>query len=300
MNTQKTDLNERNAENKKRKGFFAESLHVGVASQFGGAAVNLTLSILKIYIGLRTNCISILSDGYNNMGDFGGNVIGAVGIGLSGKKPSEKYPHGLGRLEDLVTFLMLIVFAIVGFYFVYSSVERLFFHPPIMFAWWSFGVVAATAAVKAAMYFGYAAAYRRFPSPVIRANMLDSLLDTAITLMTLLSYGLSAISAFQFDSLFGIIIGVTILVSIVKSAVRTLKKLIGDDTATDKAVEILSDAGVKAEVLSAESYGRRIEADVKTCGAEIPQEQIDVLNKNNLYIRIVAENSADGGEKEKL
>ena len=188
---------------------------VGILSQVFGGIINVALCSVKFYIGTLTNCISILQDGFNNLGDVVGNIAGGVGVGLAGKKPTEKYPHGFGRLEEVATFLMYVIYLIVGVLFIYKSVDRLFFHPPIFFMWWSFIVVAITMVVKIGMFFGYWASYKVNKSPVIKADMIDSLQDVGITAMTLLSYGVSALSTAPVDAIIGIAIGVFIIISII-------------------------------------------------------------------------------------
>ena len=48
----------------------------GILSQVFGGIVNVALCSVKFYIGTLTNCISILQDGFNNLGDVVGNVAG--------------------------------------------------------------------------------------------------------------------------------------------------------------------------------------------------------------------------------
>lgn len=238
------------------------SIKIGVGAQVWGGTLNAALAAVKIYIGLTTNCVSVLTDGYNNAADAVGNVCGGVGVALSGKKPTRKYPHGFGRVEDIVTLFMLLVFAIIGFYFIYSSVERLFFRPPIMFSLWSAIVVFATALVKAAMAVGFAASYKKCASPIIRANMLDSILDACVSAMTATAYVLSAKGILPADAIIGIIIGTVIFVSMTKSFIQTLNRLIGDDTAQEEVAKALSARGIRFGEMNVHSYGRRIEGIV--------------------------------------
>ena len=54
--------------------------------------VNLALGILKLYAGIFTNSISIISDGINNFGDVFSNACAAAGFAFENKKPTAKYP----------------------------------------------------------------------------------------------------------------------------------------------------------------------------------------------------------------
>lgn len=267
--------------------FFAmkkgNELKVGILSQVFGGIVNIALCGVKFYIGTITNCISILQDAYNNLGDVVGNATGALGIGLAGKKPTEKYPHGFGRFEDVATLFMYIIYFLVGALFIYKSVERLFFHPPIFFLWWSFIVVAITMLVKVGMFFGYWAAYKVNKSSVIKADMIDSLQDVGITAMTLLSYGLSMASAAPVDAIIGIIIGVFIIVSIIKNLKGTIESLMGSWDIDQKVEDAFEANKIEYIDYKAFGYGRRIECVVELKN-ELTEEQIKALEDSKIFI----------------
>lgn len=260
--------------------------NVGIYSQIVGGVSNLALSILKIYIGLFTNCISILSDGYNNMCDVIGNVGGAVGIYVSKRKPSKNYPHGYGRVEEIVSLLLFIVFAIVGGLFVYNSVERLFFHPPTTFAWWSFYALCATVVVKILLFFMYGASYKKDPSPITKANKLDSLMDAVVTLMTVLGYLASAYSAYPIDPIIGIIVGTMLVVSMTKSLVKTFTSLVGNTAPYETLEEVLMKNNVTADIVTATNYGRKIEG-VVTMNRELTDEEVKLLAQENIVVKTV-------------
>lgn len=262
-------------------------MEAGLLSQIAGGLVNIILSALKIYIGTITNCISILSDGINNLADFAANVSGGAGIALEKKKPTQRHPHGFGRVEDIVSFVMLIVVAIVGFFFIYFSVERLFYHPPIFFAWWSFGVIAATAAVKMIMYFGYAWAYKKNPSPVIKINKIDCILDAAVTLMTLLSYGVSVAGTFPVDSVVGIMIGVLLFAGVIVMLKRNISSIIGDDLPAKRIAAAMNDKGINVLNVKAHSYGRRLEGTVITDSDSVTADIRSLMEKENIFVNII-------------
>lgn len=260
--------------------------NIGIHSQVIGGVSNLILSILKIYVGLFTNCISILSDGYNNMCDVIGNVGGAIGIYVSKKKPTKAYPHGYGRVEEIVSLLLFIVFTIVGGLFVYNSVERLFFHPPTNFAWWSFIALCVTVVVKIALFFMYGVAYKKDPSPVLKANKLDSLMDAVVTLMTVLGYLASAYSAYPIDPIIGIIVGTMIVVSMMKSLTKTFVSLIGSGEPYETLNTALETHNINAEIVSVTNYGRKIEG-VITINRELTEEESTLLSQENIVVKTV-------------
>ena len=257
----------------------------GILSQLLGGILNTAICCVKFYIGTLTNCISILQDGFNNLGDVVGNVTGGIGIGLAGKKPTEKYPHGFGRIEDVAAFFMYIIYFVVAILFIYKSIDRLFFHPPIFFLWWSFIVVAITMLIKVGMFFGYWAAYKVNKSPVIKGDMIDSLQDAGITAMTLVSYGVSALGVAPIDAIMGIIIGVLIIVSIIKNLKPNIESLVGSTWDTDdKVEEVFKKNGIEYVKYKTFTYGRRIECMVELKNEDLSEEQIKNLEKEKIFI----------------
>lgn len=257
----------------------------GILSQVFGGIVNAALCGVKFYIGTLTNCLSIYQDGFNNLGDVVGNITGGIGVGLAGKKPTEKYPHGFGRIEEVATFIMYVIYLLVGVLFIYKSIDRLFFHPPIFFLWWSFIVVAITMLVKVGMFFGYWAAYRVNKSPVIKADMIDSLQDIGITAMTLLSYGVSALSAAPIDAIIGIAIGVFIIVAIIRNLIVNVNSIMGNTNDTDEKVEeAFKTNNIEFVKFKTFTYGRRIECMVELKNEDLSEEQINNLEKEKIFI----------------
>lgn len=120
-----------------------------------GAAVDLILFFVKLYIGLRTNSISIYSDAVNNAFDSLSSAVTLVGM-LGLIKYSGSQSGGIvHKGEQLFSFVISIFVAAVGCYFAYSSLERLIYPTPIWFATLYAYVIAGTAAVKTLMLIFY-------------------------------------------------------------------------------------------------------------------------------------------------
>ena len=268
--------------------------HVGLLSQVLSGVLNVALCSIKFYIGTITNSISILQDAYNNLGDVGSSVVGGIGVGLAGKKPTEKYPHGFGRVEEVAALFMNIVFLFFGAYFIWSSAERFVMPFPISFSWWSFVVIAITMAIKVGMFVGLA--YKVDKSPVIKANMLDSILDSGITAMTLVAYGVSYASNMPvLDAIFGMVIGIVIVIAMIRNLIETIERMVGSTQLNEKIEETFEELGIKVKTYKAYSYGRRIESVVQLY-EEITKEQVQELEKRNIYIISVQFMDQEKGE----
>lgn len=61
--------------------------------------LNILLSGFKVFVGMMSNSIAIISDAVNNLSDALSSIITIVGTKLAGKSPDKKHPYGYGRIE---------------------------------------------------------------------------------------------------------------------------------------------------------------------------------------------------------
>lgn len=127
-----------------------------------GICVNLCLFMVKLYVGISTNSISIYVDSLNNALDSVVCIIALVGFWLS-VRTSPKYPFGLGRAEDLTGFITAVMIVGTGFGFGYVSLERTLYPAPVWFSVRYAVIIAVTAVVKLLLGAYYKFKDRRHP-----------------------------------------------------------------------------------------------------------------------------------------
>lgn len=187
---------------------------------------NLILFLIKLYIGLRTNSISIYSDAVNNMFDSLSGAVTFAFLFYLMKKSNEGSVGMLRKGEQLFSFVISITVVAAGFYFAYTSLERLIYPTPVWFSTLYAAVVAATAAAKAVMFFIYSAFEKKSGSPIVRVMKFDCILDMFITVVSVITLLVSQYSDYAVDAVCGLIISSVILVSAAKMLVSNAKKLI--------------------------------------------------------------------------
>lgn len=191
-----------------------------------GVGSNLILFFVKLYIGLRTNSISIYSDAVNNAFDSLSSAVTLVGM-VSIIKHSAGQSGGIvHKGEQLFSFIISIFVAAAGCYFAYSSLERLIYPTPIWFATLYVYVIAGTAVVKALMLIFYSYCSKKCNSTVINMMKTDCVLDFFMTLTALATLLVSRFGLYAFDALCGIVISLIMVTSAVKMLVVCAKKLI--------------------------------------------------------------------------
>lgn len=193
-----------------------------------GLGVNIALFIVKLYVGLASNSLAVMGDALNNLGDTIACSIAVISFALVAKSRDDKLEFGYGRMEYLASFLMAMIVCAVGAGFIYSAVERLILPYLMTFTWLYFGIIAATAAVKAGLGIFYRMRNKSVDSGVLRAAALDSFTDVGITVMSLIGFSLNRYAKLRLDAVFGLVISGIMLFNGIKLLVSSIKTLLGD------------------------------------------------------------------------
>ena len=85
-------------------------------------------ALIQVYVFYRSSSVGLLADTIHNFSDAATAVPLWIAFTLVRRRPSNRFPYGLGRVEDLagVTIVFVILFSAVAAG--YESVHR-FFHP---------------------------------------------------------------------------------------------------------------------------------------------------------------------------
>ena len=196
--------------------------NIRLGASVTGLALNFALFLTKLYIGISTASLTIYCDAVNNLGDTfacGIAIFGFFMIKRLGERQSE-------RAQSLCTFVISLLIAGTGIYFVYNGIERMMYPVPVQYSVNYLIIISATVVIKALMGLMYKAADKKAESAVLKALALDSLLDCFITLAAVMSLVLVTKLNYAVDGLFAIVTGSAISVSAIKNIIRETKFLI--------------------------------------------------------------------------
>ena len=90
-----------------------------------GLVVNLFLSVLKLVVGLLAFSQALIADAVHSMSDSVTDLAVLIGAPYWSAPADEHHPHGHGRIETLVTAVIGLVLAAVGFWIVYDAIMEL-------------------------------------------------------------------------------------------------------------------------------------------------------------------------------
>ena len=189
-----------------------------------GTVFNLFLFFAKFYVVISTNSLSIYCDAINNLGDTFACLIAVLGFFLA-RKVSELKSQ---KTQSLCTFVISLIIAATGAYFVYNGLNRLLYPLRIAYSVEYSYIIIATVFAKVLMAIMYICFNKKAGSPVLKAMVLDSFLDCATTTFALMGLFLITKINFAADGVFAIIIGTAVTVSAVKNIIEQGRYLINN------------------------------------------------------------------------
>lgn len=236
---------------------------------------NFALFLVKLYVGLCANSISIFSDAVNNLFDSLSGLLTLVCLGAVMKATDLSTQSVVRKSEQLLSFIMSIIVALTGFYFAYTSLERFMYPTPVWYAEKYLVMLCLTAAAKLVMLFIYRLWAKKVTSPVVRVMSFDCVLDFFITGVTILTLILSKNESYSFDAIFGLVISTVIVISAVKMIISGAAKLI-NYVSVEKRAEVERLIGslgdeIKPESVTYYTDGDRTEAYIKLNSAELKE-----------------------------
>lgn len=79
-----------------------------------GFAVNLLLTVIKIFAGIFGKSTAMIADGVHSLSDFVTDLLVILFIGISGKERDEDHRYGHGKYETFATLLISLVLILVA------------------------------------------------------------------------------------------------------------------------------------------------------------------------------------------
>ena len=245
--------------------------------------INLVLFITKYYVGVHTNSLCIYTDSINNLMDTLSLCLALVGVSFIRKPATDKFKFGFGKMEGVTTFIMSLIMTVAGCSFAYNSLSRLMTPVPVWYFTKYAIIIGLTCLVKLLLGMIFNFRYKKTNSPVLKTVMLDSFLDCAITLMTLVSFTLSNKIGFALDSILGLVISIIITFLGIKLIVSSISELIGQrDEQTEEKVSLLVNKineNIQIKDISVHSYGD--ESIYVTLKLSFTDKELDLLSVQN-------------------
>src|ERR1700742_95603 len=129
----------------------ANAQHAG-AEKRSVAKVSLlaaaVMTILKLFTGLLTGSLGMLSDAAHSGIDLAGAGLTFLSVRVSDKPADENHPYGHAKIENVSAFVETFLMLASSLWITYEAIVRIFFHPvTIRYSFWPLAVLALSIAV---------------------------------------------------------------------------------------------------------------------------------------------------------
>ena len=213
-----------------------------------GIISNIVLVIGKIVIGLLAKSISIITDAVNNLTDALSSIITIVGTKLSNKKPDREHPFGHGRVEFVASTLIGMLIFVAGFMAIYSSINSLINQEQSEYSLYSFIVVGIAVVGKVLLGLYFRKQGNRINSGALKASGIDALMDSLLSLGTLVGAFIAYFAGIYLEGYIGIVIGLFIIKAAIGVLKESISKIIGERTDEKTIQEMIKDISSLDEV----------------------------------------------------
>ncbi len=219
----------------------------GSLSGFVGIMCNALLFAVKLFAGLMSGGISIISDAFNNLSDMTSSIITMIGFKIASKPADKEHPFGHGRMEYMSGFIVAVIIIVVGIELLKSSVSGIFNPNDVEFNLIVLIILAVSVLVKLWMYFFNRRLAKEIASNAIAATAQDSVNDAIATSAVLICAIVSRITSLNLDAYMGLVVSGFIIYSGFKFAAEMLGPLLGEPPTQD-FVELLRDNIMKNDM----------------------------------------------------
>lgn len=220
----------------------------GILSGAVGIVCNLILMAAKFLIGSFTNSIAITADAVNNLSDAGSSAVTLFSFHAASRPADDEHPFGHGRMEYIAALCVAFLILLMGVELVRSSIDKILHPEPLVFSLPALAVLLLSIGVKIWMALFNRSLGRRIHSPAVGAVVMDSISDSAATMVSMLALILSRFTAVPLDGYMGVIVALFIFYTGIQIMRDTVGQLLGQapDPKLVKALEleILSHDGV--------------------------------------------------------
>jgi cation diffusion facilitator family transporter len=149
--------------------------------------VNLGVAAAKIIVGLWTDSVSMLADGFHSATDASSNVIGLVGSTIARQPPDRNHPYGHQKYETFATLAIGLLLLITSWNILENAVTRLVAGSAPEIGPLSFGVMGLTLVLNVLVVLYEKNKGRRLNSSLLLADAAHTRSDIFVSLSVLAS-----------------------------------------------------------------------------------------------------------------
>jgi len=250
-----------------------------------GIAANILLAAFKAAVGIISHSIAITLDSVNNLSDAGSSVITIIGTKLAAKPADKKHPFGYGRIEYLSAMVIGIIILYAGVTSLVESIKKIISPAKAEYGTASIIILLSAVIVKIVMGLYVKKTGEKVNSDSLVASGKDALMDSIISIATILAALIYIFTEIAVEAYLGAIISIMILKAGFETLRDAVSEILGERVDADLARNIKKTISEIEGVhgvydLALTNYGPdnfiasvHIEVDDNTTAAEIAKLQ---------------------------
>lgn len=216
-----------------------------------GIIVNFLLVLSKITVGLISGSLAIILDAINNFSDAFSSVITIIGTKLANRPADRSHPFGYGRIEYLTSTIISVIILYTGFSALTESIDKVFHPSPVSYNLATFIVLILAIVVKLVFGIYLKKSGSNLNAQSLIASGTDAVMDSLVSLATLISALVYTFFKLDIDGYLGIIISALILKTGFEILSESIGSLVGKRTEGEIASKIYKEIDSFKEVLGA-------------------------------------------------
>ncbi len=195
------------------------------AAGWVSVAGNILLAVTKWVAGITCNSQALIADALHSTVDVLGSSITLIMLKLSKRKPTERYPYGLGKLEDFAALAIYIILVAAGTYILIDAIRSIIVghsprpEVPALLA------AALSIVVNLLMFYYISCAGRQAKSPSLLALGYENKVDALSSVAAFVGIFGGVIGLPAFDAGAAIIVSVIIIGESLRELYGTAQKL---------------------------------------------------------------------------
>ena len=199
-----------------------------VKTSVTGIIANVFLAVFKAIVGMISNSIAIVLDAVNNLSDALSSIITIIGTKLAGKEPDKEHPYGHGRAEYLSAMLISVIILYAGATSLIESIKKIIHPEKPEYSTVSLIILVVAIVVKVALGLYVQKVGKKVNSESLEDSGKDALMDSIISLSTLVAAIIFLIFGLSLEAWLGVIISLVIVKAGIEMIKSTISQIIGE------------------------------------------------------------------------
>ena len=197
-------------------------------SSITGILINFIRAGVKVFAGLISGSVAILSDAVNNASDSLSLIVTVIGFELAKRKPTHSHPLGFGRIEYISALFVAIFVILTGSAFLSTSVDRILHPETVSLSIPMLILLLGTIGAKLFLWRMAAAAGKKIDSEALSASGADALSDVMITSVTIIAALIGTFTDIPIDGWAGLVVSLFIFYTGFRSVIETVSTIVGE------------------------------------------------------------------------